>query len=437
LTGYGSDEIKRTMTVATEQLRVFINEVAVGTIERTFRGQLSFSYTVEYQSFEHATPLSVSMPLGRTRHAHEQVNVWLAGLLPDNQDVLRRWATRYETKADVFSLLSTPIGRDCPGAVQLIASDQPDQFLARAKALKWLSTNDVADRLRALRIDSAEWQTADSIGRWSLAGAQAKCALYRDKSRWAEATGRTPTTHILKPAISGLVDQDINEHVCLRAAQLVGVAAADSSIEMFGDQRALIVNRFDRMRTPLGIQRVHQEDLCQALSVSPALKYQSDGGPGVADIGKLFARISPSGDDRLPKAFLDGLIFNWIIGGSDAHAKNYSLLLHGDQVRLAPLYDISSVLPYEDSRGHKVKLAMKYGSEYRLLKIGGRAFDSVAKELGLSVDSVRDRGRMLTDNIGDAFSTSIGALPVEWAKTQGPLLKLIGERARTCSPAFS
>jgi serine/threonine-protein kinase HipA len=138
------------------------------------------------------------------------------------------------------------------------------------------------------------------------------------------------------------------------------------------------------------IVRVHQEDVCQALGLPPWKKYQNDGGPGVRDVAMMLRRVmAPRVADGAIWRFADALIWNWLIGGTDAHTKNYSLLLSGGQVRLAPLYDIASALPYGDDE-RKLRLAMKIGSEYKLNPYRNR-WPAAADDLGLDVGELTDR----------------------------------------------
>lgn len=167
-------------------------------------------------------------------------------------------------------------------------------------------------------------------------------------------SGRTAaaTSHILKPALEGFDDHDLNEHLCLSAARRAGLMAANTRIASFDDQTAIVTERYDRVAQPNGwLRRIHQEDLCQALGLPPELKYQSEGGPTPRAIVDLLRQVLPgvAADDAVLR-FLDALVLNWLICGTDAHAKNYSLLLAGRQVRLAPLYDVASALPYPGCR---------------------------------------------------------------------------------------
>ena len=101
----------------------------------------------------------------------------------------------------------------------------------------------------------------------------------------------------------------------------------------------------------------------------PTRKYQNEGGPGIRDIVELLRTYSTSAAEDVA-TFLDSVAYNWLIVGTDAHAKNYALLIGAEgRVRLAPLYDVASILPYPDIDIEKVKLSMKLGGEYRLRNI--------------------------------------------------------------------
>ena len=253
-----------------------------------------------------------------------------------------------------------------------------------------MSQADIAMRLRDLRANRALWFGSDFRGQFSLGGAQAKTALHRRDGQWYRASGSLPSTHILKPAITEYRWSQVNEHLCLAAAAKAGLLAVQTSLVAFEDETAIVVERFDRIWRGVQLERLHQEDLCQALSVHPDRKYQSDGGPGPREVSGLLRSVVPG---RLAAEdvwrFVDALAFNWLIAGTDAHAKNYALLLHGSWARLAPLFDVASFLPYDDSKGHKVNLAMKIGDGYRLTRADRPgAWLKSASELGLDADDV-------------------------------------------------
>jgi serine/threonine-protein kinase HipA len=262
---------------------------------------------------------------------------------------LTRWARQFHvSSSSPFSLLATQIGEDCAGAVRFAPPEEIDRVLTRPGKVTWLTEDEVGQRLRDLREDSTAWLGRSFNGQFSLAGTQAKTALLFKDGRWGVPSGSNATTHILKPAVAGLDDHDLNEHLCLDAARRAGLVAVRTKVSRFGDESAVVVDRYDRREVGGEIIRIHQEDLCQALALPPSLKYQNEGGPGPGDIAKLFRSAMPprAADDAVWR-FADALIWNWLIAGTDAHAKNYSLLLAEEQVRLAPLYDVASALPYD------------------------------------------------------------------------------------------
>src|SRR5260370_30518359 len=123
---------------------------------------------------------------------------------------------------------------------------------------------------------------------------------------------------------------------------------------------------YDRVRPAAGLRRVHQEDMCQALAIPPTRKYQNEGGPGIRDIVELLRTYSANAPEDV-HTFLDAIAYNWLIAGTDAHGKNYALLIGAQtRVRLAPLYDVASVLPYQYINNARVKLLRHLGGEYRL-----------------------------------------------------------------------
>jgi serine/threonine-protein kinase HipA len=336
--------------MSAEPLLVVLDGRLAGDIAHIRGGRLRLRYADDYREDPASTPLSLSMPLASREHSHTVVWPFLWGLLPDSDAVLTRWGREFQVSAaNPFALLRY-VGEDCAGAVQFLTQDRYAELYGRESQptrtdseVDWLSENQVAERLAALRLDPAAWHFTAESGEFSLAGAQAKVALFYDGKRWGRPTGRMPTTHILKPAIPSLLDHDLNEHLCLGLARRLGLRAARSELMSFGGERAIVVTRYDRVHESDGWRRVHQEDLCQALAVHPGSKYEYEGGPFPAKIVALFrAAMEPDRVAETVDRFSDALVLNWLMVGTDAHAKNYSLLLAGPQVRLAPLYDLAS-----------------------------------------------------------------------------------------------
>lgn len=424
----------------SNKLDVLIDDKVAGTLTRLKGGKLRFEYDSEYRQQANPTPLSVSMPTQVRLHADHLIAPWLWGLLPDNEAVLARWAREFHASASSpFSMLATPIGHDCAGAVRFVAPAELEDLLRRPGDITWLSEEEVAQRLRDLKRDSTAWLGLTFTGQFSLAGAQAKTALLFRDGRWGVPSGSIPTSHILKPAVSGLDDHDLNEHLCLDAAGRAGLLVATTHVAEFAGESAIVVDRYDRSTIGGEVRRIHQEDLCQALSVPPARKYQSDGGPGPKEIARLFRQVMPprAADEAIWR-FLDALAWNWLIAGTDAHAKNYSLLVAANEVRLAPLYDVASALPYDDSKEHKLRFAMKIGGDYRVLPYHN-TWPRAASDLGLNQDEVVQRVEALAERAADAFSDAASTAAVTSLGRDLParLVDLVAERVIRCRRILS
>jgi serine/threonine-protein kinase HipA len=418
----------------SDSLSVLLGDRVAGMVSRLSGGRLRFEYDEVYRERPNAAPLSLSMPVQIRGHGDRVVSAWLWGLLPENDAVLSRWARQFHaSSSSPFSLLATPIGEDCAGAVRFVAPEEAEQVLGRAGDVAWLTEEEVAERLRELKADSTAWLGRSFTGQFSLAGAQAKTALFFEEGRWGVPSGATPTTHILKPAVAGLDDHDLNEHLCLDAARRAGLIAARTRIARFGEESAIVVERYDRARVGDRIVRVHQEDVCQALGVPPRQKYQNEGGPGPAEIVELFRSAMPAraAADAVWR-FVDALAWNWLIAGTDAHAKNYSLLLAGSDVRLAPLYDIASALPY-GIHEKKLRLAMKLGGHYDVFP-HRNPWPRTARELGVDATAVIDRVGELAARAPDAFSDAVAARDVSRLERDLPvrLVDLVSERVNRC-----
>ncbi|MBC9867421.1 MAG: type II toxin-antitoxin system HipA family toxin [Opitutae bacterium] len=356
-------------------LLLYFGDQRMGTLHRIKAGNLKFRYDDKYRELPTAVPLSLSMSFIEKEHGHEKASPFLWGLLPDNELVIRRWAARFRVSAsDCFGLLGG-IGNDCAGAIRFLKPDAVDSVSKGGKLL--LDTEQIEERLAELRRDPALGRISGDRGQFSLAGAQAKTAFQRRDNQWYLPWGSEATTHILKlprPDLNGHVE---NEHFCQSLAKALGLRAATSEVMRFGNETAICLARYDRMVSGKKLLRIHQEDTCQALSIHPSGKYENEGGPGVSDIMKLLNRSSRPIEDR--RRFMEAIVFNYLISGSDAHAKNYSLLLGVDgQVRLAPLYDLASLLPYV-KQWKDQRFAMKIGPYYRDSQIRPRHFEKMAR----------------------------------------------------------
>lgn len=436
----------------TDQLVVLIGGREVASLQRGPRGRWTLRYASSWRNDRSAFPLSLSMPLAVRDHGHDILEAWVWNLLPDNASVLERWARRFQVSArNPFALLAH-VGEDCPGAVQIVPPDRVAPLAQQAPfQVDWLNEDEIAARLDLLQRDHAAWRAPQDTGWFSLAGAQPKTALLWHEGRWGVPRGRTPTTHIFKPPIPGLLGHVENEHFCLTLARASGLPAASTEVRAFGEHRVIVIERYDRVHTaelvaaaateeqaaPLRrlaeerpILRLHQEDGCQALGLPPTVKYQNEGGPGPEELATLLREHSSRPTEDLG-TLLEALAFGWIIGGTDAHAKNYALL-HGagGRVRLAPLYDIASTLPYFPVQ--KLKLAMKVGGEYRLGFIGARHWGRTGEGLGLGAEGAIGRARAIVGRVGQSVGL-VAERCIEGGLDVSELAGLIEVRVRECS----
>lgn len=343
----------------SQSLNVFIAGNLAGTLTQDIQGQLAFFYAGGYSG----PPLSVSMPVSNRTYRDKQVRPYLFGLLPDDAAVRRALGSEVGASGNNPFALLRHYGLDCPGAIQICESGASRSNLQ--ESLLPMSESDIAARLKKGRsIQEASW--TDPHEHWSLGGQQSKFALRLKDGQWHKCLGAEATTHIFKPGISHLKHQALNEFVCMRLARACSIPAANVSFEVFENEPALIIERYDRYISPIGkVTRLHQEDFCQILGVLPDNKYTENGGPGASDLMGILSQTGNFSKLNTTR-FCEMLFFNYLIGAPDAHAKNYSLL-HGPsgEAVLAPLYDAASMFPYLREK-EKMKTAMSIGGENKL-----------------------------------------------------------------------
>ena len=390
-----------------DELDVWVEGVYAGRLHRRDT-DVDFSYDPSYRAAR--TPaLSVSMPKSRSAHGGNIAGRWIDNLLPDNDEVRQRWAAHFgESRADAFNLLRH-MGADCAGAVQVLPINTAPDTDAGSEPV---DEHMIEKRLRELRRDPADWNFADHGGRWSLGGAQGKFALARrPDGSWETPTVRAASTHIFKIGVTAFKHGDVVEYTTMRAAEILGIPAVRTTLRRFGNETAMISQRSDRYVDDNGhVHRLHQEDLCQALGMSRALKYESDGGPSVASISNLMREaVDPRDLSTSRKSFAQALVYNWLTAGTDAHAKNYALLHFGSRIRLAPLYDLAgSALVFEPDQVHyHAKLAMKMGGRYAIRDIAERHLARAAESLGVDPDWMREIADQYAERIPAAITQAI------------------------------
>jgi len=393
-------------------LSIWTNSHRVGTWTLNRRGEHTLKYDSEWMNSPAGRPLSLSLPFtGDVALKGDRVRNFFDNLLPDSETVRLRLATRFKTEsAETFDLLQA-IGRDCVGAVRLLGENE-----SPIDVQSILGTPLSESEIESLLVQTTRSGPMGNLDdqddlRISLAGAQEKTALLWHQGQWMRPHGVTPTTHILKLPIGmvGHRQADFstsveNEWLCMNLLAEFGLPVARTEILTFGSQKVLSVERFDRQLHSSGdwIMRLPQEDFCQVMGVPSHLKYESDGGPGLADVAGVL-KGSIQGEHDLTTLLTTQLLF-WMLAAPDGHAKNFSIrVLPQGRYQLTQLYDVMSIWPVEGNGPNqfsmfKSKMAMAVlgkNKHYLFKDIQRRHFNSMAGKCFDRVDAEDVIGRVL------------------------------------------
>jgi serine/threonine-protein kinase HipA len=372
------------MVVELEQLGVYYEGRLVGTVALDESGRFTFEYAPAWQADPKAFAISRSLPLAGGDAPASAGHAFFANLLPEGR--VRELVARHlgVSQGNDFALLDA-LGGECAGALVISRARPP----AKSHSYRPLDEPEIAalaSRGRAFA------ETSGTAGiRLSLAGAQDKLAVKVDGAHLLLPEGDSPSTHILKFANPDYKYLPENELFVTRLAGRCDIPTVSTELRAIGKVRHLLVKRYDRVVDETGtIRRLHQEDLCQALGVPPARKYQEEGGPrfdqcfGVVDE----ASVEPALDTR---ALLRWLVFNLIVGNADGHAKNLSLVFGPrGALRLAPFYDLLSTAVYPRIAS---RLAMSVNAKSDPGQIAGKDWGALAKAIGV--------GSFLEDAVGE------------------------------------
>ncbi|MBV7433319.1 type II toxin-antitoxin system HipA family toxin [Dermabacteraceae bacterium TAE3-ERU5] len=374
--------------MSTKTLHMLLDGAVVGRLHQDKYGKLQ----VETVPQKGAPPISLSFPKGETTVGQKLVRPYLAGLLPDSEEVRRAMARRLGVSPESQFALLSKIGEDCPGAIQFLSQPEVDNS---RDGLSPISEQEISERLKNFRLGQRDWGA--EAEHWSLAGAQAKIALRYENGEWFQALGNEATSHIIKPGIHRMKSQALLEHVSMRTLHHLGLSVARTEFVSFAGEGAIVVERFDRMRDDAGVlRRVHQEDMCQATATLPKNKYEV----AAVDVVTALRKFGASEEEILK--FVQAVLANWVIAAPDAHAKNFSVFLTPEGVPyLAPLYDVATGLGDEKDWD---ALAMGIGGEKKMLRITGAHVRKFARSLGVPEDAALAGAGMLARYAPDAFA---------------------------------
>lgn len=373
-------------------LDVYLFRNLVGHLVQDDGGQMVFDYVKSWLNKPEAIPLSRSLPLRSKRFRNKECRGFFAGLLPEG--------TKRETIARNLGIsarndyaMIEQIGGECAGAVTFMPHGKP--VPENDGNYQSLTDQELADIIRELP-KRPLLAGKDGI-RLSLAGAQDKVPIRIEGNDVCLPLDNAPSTHILKPAVALYEGLICNEAFCMKLAAAMGLPVAPVEIRSVGGIDYLLVQRYDRYyrRDPDGkpvLERLHQEDFCQAQGIDPDHKYQKEGGPSLQQCFALLRAVSnvPVIDLSL---LLDVVIYNWLVGNNDAHGKNFSLLYTGIgashfEIRLAPFYDIVCTLYYPELNP---EMAMKIGDQYFSDRVEQKDFLKLAEDAGFGKPLVRRR----------------------------------------------
>ncbi|PYU85079.1 MAG: hypothetical protein DMG50_02225 [Acidobacteria bacterium] len=367
-------------------LDVYLHGELVGHLIQDDNGQMSFEYLESWLAKPGAAALSQSLPLRKERFPAKECRGFFGGILPEEtkREIIAR-NLGISARND-YAMLEQ-IGGECAGAVTFIPAGQ--ELPKRGYHYRKLDAKELAGILREL--PKRPLLAGEKGIRFSLAGAQDKVAVRIEGEEVSLPLGGAPSTHILKPTVERFAGVVFNEALCMTLAAHMNLPAAKVENRKVEDVEYLMVERYDRKHVTIdgapGVERLHQEDFCQAQNIVSELKYQKEGGPSLKQCFTLLRSVSTAPVIDLAN-LLDGAIFNYLVGNNDAHGKNFSLVYPDKEIRLAPLYDAISTIYYPELN---TDMAMRIGHEYSSDKVTPKDFEQLAGDAGLAKPLVRRR----------------------------------------------
>src|SRR6266478_3113352 len=405
-------------------LRVFFEQRVVGTID-VDKGGPGFTYDPDWIDLKGAFPISTTMPLKSQRIAPDTFLPWAANRLPESEQLRTLGQLLGMAAGDVVGLLSA-IGGDTAGALSI---GQP----GRTSSFRWRPVGKPEDLERIIEeLPNKPFLVGDEGVSMSLAGVQTKLAVAIDDAGCiCIPMNGSPSTHILKPDAPRLCGGVQNEAFCLTLARRMRIPTPEVTTGQAGKRTYLLVKRYDRTNVGGRWRRLHQEDYCQALGKPPSAKYESNQtgsrGPTLKDMFELTRRHLSSIDIL---HLLDMVVFNVITCNTDAHAKNYSIIIRGNGASLAPMYDVMCGEVWENvTKNLAQKIAGKSRGDY----LKGGHWQRFARECGLNPRQVLDRVGMLAKSAmveAEAAASEVAAMPAGTHEVLDQTREAVERRAR-------
>jgi serine/threonine-protein kinase HipA len=389
-------------------LPIYAADRLVGQIEADADGPW-LQYEMAWSGGRDSFPISLTMPLGQPRHGPQVTVPWLMNLLPEGEPLRAVTRALGVAQEDILGLIAN-LGSDLAGA---LTTGEPRR--GGAPALKPLPVNALERIIEEL--PARPFLVGEEGVSMSLAGAQEKLPLALVADGLAIPINGAASTHILKPDNPRLPGSVQNEALCMVLARRCGLSVAPVTTGRAGARSYLLVERYDRQVSDAGVQRLHQEDFCQALGKPPAAKYQhnhsSIRGPSTAD---MFRLVRDHMTAREINQLLDAVVFNIAIGNVDSHAKNYSVLLQPRRSVLAPLYDLMTGLTWPNITPNH---AQDIGGQQRGRHIYGRHWRRMAQTAGLAGPATLRRVQQLAGRVAAEVAQAAAEVAAMQAGGQG------------------
>jgi len=405
------------------RLSVLWDGETVGHITPARNGGLTFAYAQSWLESARR-PISLSLPCSEKFFDETRSIAFFENLLPEEDQYQELCSKARLSQRDIYGFLEH-YGKECAGALVIVNDWEADEPLQN---VNYRDVTEELERGLAENILQPQTNLISKMGtRLSIAGAQNKLpVLWKDDRFFVpEADSFAPTNAILKPASSRFPDLHKNELFCMKLARAVGLKVPDAALVSFGDNLAYVVKRYDRAETEGGIERLHQEDFCQALGVSRVHKYEENRGPGFAACGQLLLRPEVTDAAGARDDLIRCAVFNYLIGNCDAHAKNFSLLYEKDAgIRLAPFYDLVSTKAYPNLSS---RFAMALGKTWEYGEVTKDSWKQFAKSLTVRDKLVFRLMEELSDVVADKLEDVYGQFCEEYGRSKvcGEVKKIV------------
>jgi len=427
-----------------KRLVTYLHGVIAGYFIDQGDGKIGFAYSADWVTRWRAGAahqISVSLPVVDPEITQD-ATAYVAGLLPDSvrhRDLIAQEMGIGDDPSD-FAFL-TKMGRDSAGALMIIPEDHPVQHPGERR-VEWLSEADLAEHLRSLPRRPLLIDPEHGVV-LSLAGVNDKAAVVLRDGKIGLPMNGYPSTHIIKVDIPGLEDSIKTEYFCLQLAKAVGLKVPGCRLQTAQDQSFMLMQRYDRVLSKGRLERIHQEDFCQALDVKPGKKYQRYGGPGWAECFDLL-RVTANPTESRSK-LLKEAVFQFLTGNPDAHAKNYSLTYRrgSGAIDLSPLYDLNNAAAFKGKfKSAKPLMAMFIGDKSDRDQVAPADWATFARDCSIRYQVVVDTLTSMSQNLIEVLADVQQACPdcpaialaVEDIRARCEIWRDMDYRPRTSAP---